>query len=170
MQKNNAFMHIFSVVSVTAILLVGCTTAKTVTDEMRTTPSEQKMISAIPDTEIFTGCYSIHADQPAQIKINKSSYGWSMQMKEPPNAHYVWDESEPLTLLDRSEMSTFFPISMEHVDIAIRRADDVLVIAHIRDGYVASSDSSIDSEYLSYLYGNTRIIYKVDCDEIQIEL
>lgn len=87
---------------------------------------------------MFAGCYTVSHDEPAQIKISYGSYqlgkpasttsnnsdnlapdnkkeaasvtGWYMQMKEPASAKRIWDDPEPLEVLDNAQTSTYFSI------------------------------------------------------------
>lgn len=115
----------------------------------------------------FTGCYTVSKDNPAQIKVSKDGFEWTMQMKEPNTSHTVWDPAEPLEVISRDEIPKFFSIDPDHIDAIISRPDRVFVLAHIKPEY-ANIDPLLDGEYISYLYDGANVIYKVDCDDIKM--
>lgn len=146
---------------------------------------------------MFAGCYTVSHDEPAQIKISYGSYqlgkpasttsnnsdnlapdnkkeaasvtGWYMQMKEPASAKRIWDDPEPLEVLDNAQTSTYFSIDPEQVEAMLARPDRFMVIAHVTPTYV-NIDPLLDSEYLAYIYRGANTIYKVECDEVNLDL
>ena len=109
------------------------------------------------DLSIFAGCYTVSHDEPAQIKVSQQGGGWVMQMKEPASAKRVWDDAEPLEVLAKSDIPTYFSIDPDNVDAVIGRPDRVLVLAHVKPVY-ANIDPLLDSEYLSYIYRGANTI------------
>lgn len=121
------------------------------------------------DLSIFSGCYTVSHDEPAQIKVSQQGDDWIMQMKEPKRANRVWDEPEKLEPLPISEVRDYFSIDPNNVDAVLARPDKVLVLAHVKSVY-ANIDPLLDSEYLSYIYKGANTIYKVDCDEVNTDI
>ncbi|MGO2232413.1 hypothetical protein, partial [Psychrobacter sp.] len=124
---------------------------------------------AAEDLTVFAGCYTVSHDEPAQIKVSQQDGAWIMQMKEPANASRVWDDPEPLELIENSDIPQFFSIDPDNVDAVIGRPDRVLVLAHVRPVY-ANIDPLLDSEYLSYIYRGANTIYRVECDEVNTDV
>ena len=133
------------------------------------TPADAKKAEAPADLSIFAGCYTVSRDEPAQIKVSQQGGGWVMQMKEPASAKRVWDDAEPLEVLAKSDISTYFSIDPDNVDAVIGRPDRVLVLAHVKPVY-ANIDPLLDSEYLSYIYRGANTIYRVECDDVNTDI
>ena len=133
------------------------------------TPADAKKAEAPADWSIFAGCYTVSHDEPAQIKVSQQGGGWVMQMKEPASAKRVWDDAEPLEVLAKSDIPTYFSIDPDNVDAVIGRPDRVLVLAHVKPVY-ANIDPLLDSEYLSYIYRGANTIYRVECDDINTDI
>ena len=62
---------------------------------------------AAEDLTVFAGCYTVSHDEPAQIKVSQQDGAWIMQMKEPANASRVWDDPEPLELIETAIYRSF---------------------------------------------------------------
>jgi hypothetical protein len=133
------------------------------------TPADAKKAEAPADLSIFAGCYTVSHDEPAQIKVSQQGGGWVMQMKEPASAKRVWDDAEPLEVLAKSDIPTYFSIDPDNVDAVIGRPDRVLVLAHVKPVY-ANIDPLLDSEYLSYIYRGANTIYRVECDDVNTDI
>lgn len=133
------------------------------------TQADAKKVEGPADLSIFAGCYTVSHDEPAQIKVSQQGGGWVMQMKEPASAKRVWDDAEPLELLAKSDIPTYFSIDPDNVDAVIGRPDRVLVLAHVKPVY-ANIDPLLDSEYLSYIYRGANTIYRVECDEVNTDI
>ena len=133
------------------------------------TPDDAKKAEAPADLSIFAGCYTVSHDEPAQIKVSQQGGGWVMQMKEPASAKRVWDDAEPLEVLAKSDIPTYFSIDPDNVDAVIGRPDRVLVLAHVKPVY-ANIDPLLDSEYLSYIYRGANTIYRVECDDVNTDI
>lgn len=130
--------------------------------------TETQVAEAV-DLSIFEGCYTVSNDEPAQIKISQQDGAWVMQMKEPASAKRVWDNPEPLEVIENSDVSKFFSIDPNNVDAVIGRPDRVLVLAHVKSAY-ANIDPLLDSEYLSYIYRGANTIYRVECDDVNTDI
>ena len=133
------------------------------------TPADAKKAEAPADLSIFAGCYTVSHDEPSQIKVSQQGGGWVMQMKEPASAKRVWDDAEPLEVLAKSDIPTYFSIDPDNVDAVIGRPDRVLVLAHVKPVY-ANIDPLLDSEYLSYIYRGANTIYRVECDDVNTDI
>ena len=133
------------------------------------TPDDAKKAEAPADLSIFAGCYTVSRDEPAQIKVSQQGGGWVMQMKEPASAKRVWDDAEPLEVLAKSDIPTYFSIDPDNVDAVIGRPDRMLVLAHVKPVY-ANIDPLLDSEYLSYIYRGANTIYRVECDDVNTDI
>ncbi|WP_299185148.1 hypothetical protein [uncultured Psychrobacter sp.] len=163
---SNVICHKFttlaiSAMTVSALLLSGCNDTSTTT--------ETEIAKTKTDLSVFEGCYTVSNDEPAQIKVSQQQGKWVMQMKEPATAERVWDNAEPLEVMDNSEIPKFFSIDPDNVDAVIGRPDRVLVMAHVKPVY-ANIDPLLDSEYLSYIYKGANTIYQVDCDEVNTDI
>jgi hypothetical protein len=128
-----------------------------------------KEVAAPVDLSVFEGCYTVSSEEPAQIRVSQQDGAWVMQMKEPANAKRVWDDAEPLELIENSEIPKFFSIDPDNVDAVLGRPDRVLVLAHVKPVY-ANIDPLLDSEYLSYIYRGANTIYRVECDEVNTDI
>lgn len=127
------------------------------------------LVEAATDLSVFEGCYTVSHDEPAQIKISQQDGSWVMQMKEPASAKRVWDDAEPLEVIENSDIPQFFSIDPDNVDAVIGRPDRVLVLAHVKPAY-ANIDPLLDSEYLSYIYRGANTIYRVECDDVNTDI
>lgn len=145
------------------LTLMGCD-QKSANDARDTVTSDTNA-----DLSIFSGCYTVSHDEPAQIKVSQQGDDWIMQMKEPKRANRVWDEPEKLEPLPISEVRDYFSIDPNNVDAVLARPDKVLVLAHVKSVY-ANIDPLLDSEYLSYIYKGANTIYKVECDEVNTDI
>lgn len=115
--------------------------------------------------ELFSGCYTVTQDEPAQIKVSLLDGGLVMQMKEPKSASRVWDTPEPLELLPTTKVSSYFSIDQDNIDGLIGRPDQLFILAHVKQAY-ANIDPLLDSQYLGYILQGSNTIYKVVCDEV----
>lgn len=133
------------------------------------TQADTNKVETAADLSIFEGCYTVSHDEPAQIKVSQKDGAWVMQMKEPASAQRVWDDPEPLEVIENSEIPQFFSIDPDNVDAVIGRPDRVLVLAHVKPVY-ANIDPLLDSEYLSYIYRGANTIYRVECDDVNTDI
>lgn len=147
-------------VACTMLILTSCDNS---------TSTESSIADVAPDISVFAGCYTVSHDEPAQIRVSEHNGEWVMQMKEPASANRVWDDPEPLEVIDKAEIPTYFSIDPENVDAMIARPDRVLVLAHVKSAY-ATIDPLLDSEYLSYIYRGANTIYRVECDEVNTDI
>jgi len=150
-----------SITASSALLLSACNDTSTQADS--------DVAEAAADLSVFEGCYTVSHDEPAQIKVSQQGGTWMMQMKEPASSGRVWDDAEPLEVLESSEIPTFFSIDPDNVDAVIGRPDRVLVLAHVKPVY-ANIDPLLDSEYLSYIYRGANTIYRVECDDVNTDI
>nr|WP_169391975.1 hypothetical protein [Psychrobacter ciconiae] len=147
-------------------LLSGCSDNKSAQDNTATNTAVNTKAN---DLAVFSGCYTVSHDEPAQIKISEQNGAWVMQMKEPKSANRVWDNPEPLEALDKANLKTYFSIDPDNVDAVIARPDKQLVMAHVLPAY-ANIDPLLDSEYLAFIYKGANTIYKVDCDDVNVDI
>ena len=133
------------------------------------TQTNTETVETTADLTIFEGCYTVSHDEPAQIKVSQQSGTWVMQMKEPASAKRVWDDAEPLEIIEKKAIPEFFSIDPDNVDAVIGRPDRVLVLAHVKPVY-AKIDPLLDSEYLSYIYKGSNTIYRVECDDVNTDI
>lgn len=133
------------------------------------TQTVTETVESAADLSIFEGCYTVSDDEPAQIKVSQQEGAWVMQMKEPASTKRVWDDAEPLEVIEKNDIPTFFSIDPDNVDAVIGRPDRVLVLAHVKSVY-ANIDPLLDSEYLSYIYRGANTIYRVECDEVNTDI
>lgn len=138
-------------------------------DDRSSVQPEAHVAETSTDFSIFEGCYTVSHDEPAQIKVSQQEGTWVMQMKEPASSGRVWDNPEPLEVIENSEIPQFFSIDPDNVDAVIGRPDRVLVLAHVEPAY-ANIDPLLDSEYLSYIYRGANTIYRVECDEVNTDI
>lgn len=150
-----------SIVMGSALLVNGCNDSGT--------QANTKTVETAANLSIFEGCYTVSHDEPAQIKVSQQDGVWVMQMKEPASAKRVWDDAEPLEVIENSDIPTFFSIDPDNVDAVIGRPDRVLVLAHVKPVY-ATMDPLLDSEYLSYIYKGANTIYRVECDDVNTDI
>lgn len=117
---------------------------------------------------MFSGCYTVSHDEPAQIKVSQQQQGLVMQMKEPKSANRVWDDPEPLEVMPMDKVSKYFSVDPKNVEGIIGRPDRVLVMAQVKQAYV-NIDPTLDSQYLGYILQGANTIYKVECDDTPTE-
>ena len=158
-KKRTSFM--LAIAASSALFLSACNDSNTQT--------ATKNVETAADLSVFEGCYTVSHDEPAQIKVSQQGGAWVMQMKEPASAKRVWDDAEPLEVIENSDIPTFFSIDPDNVDAVIGRPDRVMVLAHVKPVY-ANIDPLLDSEYLSYIYRGANTIYKVECDDINTDI
>lgn len=120
----------------------------------------------------FTGCYTIKADTPAQIKISQADGQWVMQMKEPKGSATPWDKPEPLAPMDITKAWEFFGVNTlkldsSDVEAVIARPDNMMLLAKVK---TASKNVNplLDSEFVVYIFRGSNTIYPVECDEIPL--
>lgn len=120
----------------------------------------------------FTGCYTIKADTPAQIKISQADGKWVMQMKEPKGSVTPWDKPEPLAPMDIAKAWEFFGVNTlkldsSDVEAVIARPDNMMLLAKVK---TASKNVNplLDSEFVVYIFRGSNTIYPVECDEIPL--
>ena len=169
--RSNAFYQRLTtsmtcMVASSALLLSACDDTDRVQSD---TQVGTETAVAATDLSVFAGCYTVSHDEPAQIKVSQQEGTWVMQMKEPASAKRVWDNPEPLEVIDNSDIPQFFSIDPDNVDAVIGRPDRVLVLAHVEPAY-ANIDPLLDSEYLSYIYRGANTIYRVECDEVNTDI
>ncbi len=149
------------------LVMSGCDKSEapdhTVTHESATNP-QNSADSIKKYAEMFSGCYTVSHDEPAQIKVSQQAQGLVMQMKEPQSANRVWDDPEPLEPIDLDKVSKYFSIDSNNVDGIIGRPDRVFVVAQVKQAYV-NIDPTLDSPYLGYILQGANTIYKVECDD-----
>ena len=118
--------------------------------------------------DIFSGCYTVSQDEPAQIKVSQQAQGLVMQMKEPESANRVWDDPEALEPIALDQVSKYFSIDKNNVEGMIGRPDRVFVVAQVKQAYV-NIDPTLDSPYLGSILQGSNTIYKVECDDTPAE-
>lgn len=118
--------------------------------------------------DMFSGCYTVSQDEPAQIKISQQAQGLVMQMKEPKSANRVWDDPEALEPIALDQVSKYFSIDKNNVEGMIGRPDRVFVVAQVKQAYV-NIDPTLDSPYLGSILQGSNTIYKVECDDTPAE-
>lgn len=118
--------------------------------------------------DMFSGCYTVSQDEPAQIKISQQAQGLVMQMKEPKSANRVWDDPEALEPIALDQVSKYFSIDKNNVEGMIGRPDRVFVVAQVKQVYV-NIDPTLDSPYLGSILQGSNTIYKVECDDTPAE-
>lgn len=147
-------------------LLLACSDKKAAENEVAT---DNQAVAETGNLATFAGCYTVSFDEPAQIKISEQNGAWVMQMKEPKSANRVWDTPEPLEALDKANLKKYFSIDADNVDAVIGRPDKQLVMAHVLPAY-ANIDPLLDSEYLAFIYKGANTIYKVECDDVNVDI
>ena len=118
--------------------------------------------------DMFSGCYTVSQDEPAQIKISQQAQGLVMQMKEPKSANRVWDDPEALEPIALDQVSKYFSIDKNNVEGMIGRPDRVFVVTQVKQAYV-NIDPTLDSPYLGSILQGSNTIYKVECDDTPAE-
>ena len=152
--------------------LTGCNTTSNVTKNETVTndkPFEKSSVETQTNSSPLIGCYTVIANQTAQIKVSPNGNELVMQMREPSaTATELWDSPEPLENINRSKINDYFSIDPKRIDAIVGRADGALVLAHVSQVY-PNVNPKIDSEYLSYIYVGANTIYKIDCNEYNVE-
>lgn len=162
-------IHRFSVLLGLVAVLFGCGQPSTDTKSAPATASTgADTKTAVSD---FSGCYSVDKSLPAQIFINQSQSGYTMQMKEPDG---TWDKAEPLLKKTADEAWQFFStnaISLDKKDVkaVLLRADEVMALAAV-DKAVTAVNPHMDSPYVVSLFGAVNTIYQVACDDTPLVL
>ena len=142
-------------------MVIGC--------DRQNSNAQQQAVEDGSSLQVFAGCYTVTHGEPAQIKVSQQADGWVMQMKEPARAHRVWDDPEPLQVIDKKQLGKYFSIDGSHVTAMLGRPDKVLVLAHVTDAY-ANIDPLLDSQFLAHIYQGANTIYKVDCDNTNTDI
>lgn len=147
----------------TLLMLTAC-------GEQPATPTSTTQTAS---TTELVGCYSVHKDSPAQIKISHDA-GYAMQMKEPDGASETWDKPEPLVALTFDKAWEFFKtntLDVQSADLShvIARPDGMMVLAKINPT-VRNVNPMLDSDYVMQLFGAVNTIYQVPCDEVRLEM
>lgn len=161
-----------------ALFITGATLMLTACDKSETTDpvvnteagAKQQDSEALikQHAAMFSGCYTVSHDEPAQIKVSQQPQGLVMQMKEPKSANRVWDDPEPLEVMPMDKVSKYFSVDPKNVEGIIGRPDRVLVMAQVKQAYV-NIDPTLDSQYLGYILQGANTIYKVECDDTLAE-
>lgn len=161
-----------------ALFITGATLMLTACDKSETTDpvvnteagAKQQDSEALikQHAAMFSGCYTVSHDEPAQIKVSQQPQGLVMQMKEPKSANRVWDDPEPLEVMPMDKVSKYFSVDPKNVEGIIGRPDRVLVMAQVKQAYV-NIDPTLDSQYLGYILQGANTIYKVECDDTPTE-
>ena len=152
-----------ALVAASSVLLTACDSNSSA---QPSGDSEQSAESILQQhSELFSGCYTVSHDEPAQIKVSLQEQGLVMQMKEPKSAKRVWDNPEPLEVLPLDRVPNYFSIDKKNVTALIGRPDQLFVLAHVKEAY-ANIDPLLDSQYLGYILQGANTIYKVDCDDV----
>lgn len=157
---------LLAIIVASSSLLLACSDKKAAQNEVA---ADNQTTAEAGNLATFAGCYTVSHDEPAQIKISEQNGAWVMQMKEPKSANRVWDTPEPLEALDKTNLKKYFSIDADNVDALIARPDKQLVMAHVLPAY-ANIDPLLDSEYLAFIYKGANTIYKVDCDDVNIDI
>ena len=154
-----------------ALMLTACDKAETTDPVVNTEVGEKQQDSEAlikQHVAMFSGCYTVSHDEPAQIKVSQQPQGLVMQMKEPKSANRVWDDPEPLEVMPMDKVSKYFSVDPKNVEGIIGRPDRVLVMAQVKQAYV-NIDPTLDSQYLGYILQGANTIYKVECDDTPAE-
>ncbi|MDO4426549.1 MAG: hypothetical protein Q4B88_00320 [Moraxella sp.] len=151
------------------MLLLAC--GQSPSSDSNTVSLDKKDTKTDKTTLDFSGCYSVDKSLPAQIFINQSQSGYTMQMKEPDG---TWDKPEPLLNKTVDEAWQFFStnaISLDRKDVkaVLVRADEVMALASI-DKAVTAVNPHMDSSYVVSLFGAVNTIYQVACDDTPLVL
>lgn len=120
-----------------------------------------------PQVSSLVGCYTISRDEPAQIKINQTADGFSMQMQT-LKANRAWDNPEPLQVLDIASGWRYFQVNTldfnkEDVEQIIARPDGVMALAKLQDTAM-NVNPRLDSPYVMYIVQGSNTVYQVPCD------
>lgn len=155
-------------ISMACVLLALSACQKQPTD----TPKAQESTAQAPSE--FVGCYSIHKNKPAQIKINLEHDAYTMQMKEPAGAKSVWDKPESLKLISTDEAWDFFgvnPLDLNKSDVesVIARPDKMMVLAKVKS-VAQHINPHLDSPYVVYIFKGSNTIYQVPCDDTPLDI
>ena len=122
----------------------------------------------------FTGCYTIKADSPAQIKISQANGQWVMQMKEPKGSENTWDKPEALTVMDNAKAWEFFGVNtlgLDNSDVeqVLARPDNMMLLAKVKSAS-KNVNPLLDSEFVVYIFRGSNTIYPVACDDTPISI
>lgn len=154
-----------------ALMLTACDKSETIDPVVNTEAGAKQQDSEAlikQHAAMFSGCYTVSHDEPAQIKVSQQPQGLVMQMKEPKSANRVWDDPEPLEVMPMDKVSKYFSVDPKNVEGIIGRPDRVLVMAQVKQAYV-NIDPTLDSQYLGYILQGANTIYKVECDDTPAE-
>lgn len=154
-----------------ALMLTACGKSETTDPVVNTEAGAKQQDSEAlikQHAAMFSGCYTVSHDEPAQIKVSQQQQGLVMQMKEPKSANRVWDDPEPLEVMPMDKVSKYFSVDPKNVEGIIGRPDRVLVMAQVKQAYV-NIDPTLDSQYLGYILQGANTIYKVECDDTPAE-
>lgn len=152
---------------VLAIALSACQKQQNPTSQEAQTPST-------PAQDVFVGCYGIHKDKPAQIKISLDNNQYTMQMKEPASAKTVWDKPESLKLISTDEAWDFFGVNQldlnkSDVESVIARPDKMMVLAKVKS-VAQHINPHLDSPYVVYIFKGSNTIYQMPCDDTPLDI
>lgn len=140
-------------------------TATSKTDTQNHTSTQADLAAS----EQFVGCYTFNKDDLAMIKISHDN-SFAMQMKN-NDKNNVWDTKEPM-VIDPTGFEFFkvntLDISQTNIQSVIKRTDDVMAIALLDKAFV--NVKGLDSTFAVNLAGAVTTIYKVDCDDIPMDL
>lgn len=155
-------------VAVSMLMLVACQKPADA-DKAVSADAQQTDMKADAKTDALAGCYTVSQDEPAQIRINQTADGFSMQMKEEGDKSSQWDKPEPLKSLSIDEGWTYFQmnaldLNKSDVSQIIARPDGVMVLAHIKDT-AKNVNPRLDSEYVMYIVHGSNTVYQVPCDD-----
>lgn len=151
-----------------AIFLSGCQKAPD-------TPSTEAKSSGYQENSdqslSLVGCYRVEKQGSAQIKINKSDIGYTMQMKEPQGG---WDTPEPMQAIDNEQAWEYFEVNslgLNQADLAqtLVRHDGVMTLSALKGG-VSAINPSLDSEFVVSLFGASNTIYQSACDDEPLDI
>ncbi|WP_066803167.1 hypothetical protein [Moraxella oblonga] len=121
----------------------------------------------------LVGCYSVHKDGTAQIKISHDD-GYVMQMKEPNGATQAWDKPEALDELALDKAWEFFRVNtldLQSADLShvIARPDGMMALAKVNPT-VANVNPLVDGGYVVHIVQGVNVIYQVPCDDVPLEI
>lgn len=117
----------------------------------------------------LAGCYGIIQGEPAQIKINQTADGFSMQMREPKDSQSLWDHAEPLTLLDINQGWGYFKVNTldlgksdaQHI---IARPDGMMALMQVKVS-TQNTNPRLDSAYVMHIVQGSNTVYQMPCDD-----
>lgn len=145
----------------------------------KNTPEQHKeatkeTISQENNHQDFIGCYTINFHSPAQIKISEQDNKLVMHMKEPKGAKEIWDKPEPLQTIDNNQAWEYFKVNtldLNKTDVqsAITRPDKLMTLLKIKEAS-KNINPKLDSDYVVYIFQGANTIYKVECDDTQVDI